>query len=73
MEKIFLSLTWAEKIILKAPYALVFIEKNYVTTTCHENYLFCTAKRKKIVIRKKPIAPPFKLNGWSLRYSIVDF
>ena len=61
-----MSLTWTEKNILKAFYALkyCFCRKKL----CCEKHLHCATKRKKnILTQKKNIVPsPFKLNGCSL-------
>ena len=61
---------WEKNNILLAFCALkiiIFVEKNNVATTCYEIKFCCAAKRKKIFIPKKTIAPPpFKLNGCSL-------
>ena len=48
MEKKILSLSWTDKYILKALYALkiVFLENNNVAKTCREKKFRCDVKRK---------------------------
>ena len=65
MEKIVLSVPWAEKYSES-----VSVEEKKFTTSCRENKFSAAAKRKQCFDSEKnhSLLPLFKLNGWSLAF-----